>query len=162
MSENNLLSVVETIPNVKYSLFLENLEKPEFWESISPVKETKLEFQSKGFYTYKGKDRVIIEPITNMHYDFDFTGEIHYEAMSTTPEKGHMFHIEIKVKETNGIAKTKIRAKDTPQGLKVGIFLYHLEYVSDSVIPISKDAVLFAARYKIREGIEKIIKKFNK
>ena len=160
-SENAILSVIETIPGISFSKFNDNIERAQFWQSLSPIKDTTLQLIEKGKYTYHVKDSVVLEPITNFKYYMDFTGEIFYEPMTSTPEKGHAYHLIVKINETNGIAKARIRAKDTPQGLKVGIFIYELEYENKSGLPITRDMVLFATRYKLREGIDLIAKKLK-
>jgi hypothetical protein len=160
-TENALLSVIETIPKITFSRFRDNLENAQFWQSLSPVKDTTLELVDKGKYKYHVKDSILLEPITNLKYDMDFTGEIQYESMASTPEKGHAYHLIVKVNETNGIAKARIRAKDTPQGLKVGIFIYELEYENKSGLPITRDMVLFATRVKLREGIDIVSKRLK-
>lgn len=161
MSDNAILSVVETLSGIKWAIFSNNLDNAEFWKNLSPFKNTDLTLVQKGKYTYHIKDTVVLEPITNFTYDLDFTGEILYESMATTPDKGYAFLITVKINETDGIAKARVRVRDTPQGLKVGMFIFEMEYTNKSGLPITRDMVLFATRVKIREGMELVGKKLK-
>ncbi len=155
MGQNNVvLSVVEMLPNHKVEFFLQRLDQPDFWARHSPIKETKISMKEKGHYTFRIADQVVIEPVTQLKEEFDLSGDLYVTHKGIDGSKGHLFELKATLNEYESLVEARIRAKDTSKGIKVGIFVHTYEIEPNALLDIGRDAVLFAARQLLREGIQ--------
>jgi hypothetical protein len=94
--------------------------------------------------------------------DFKSEGIIKVIDSGNQGEKGYLWDIFVDVLEPKAKVEARIRAKNLKDSMKVGVYVYKLDFDQSLLKGMGRDVVIFASRFKIRELFDKIQKQFKK
>lgn len=153
-----VLSVVEELKGIKVADFMDRMYEPEFWYPLLPLKQKFIEKVEPFKFQFKMQDSVPLDITGTFKYDILAEGSIDViEHGFQGDEKGYLWELKVEVTKPEAYAEVKVRARDTKDSMKVGIYVYKWEFDLGKLDSrIGKDAVYFAGRFKIRETLEKI------
>ena len=104
-----------------------------------------------------------MDAMKTIPYDFNSEGTIIAEDMGPQGNKGRLWKITIDVKTPEQAhVEANLRVKDISGGLKVGLFVYKLDFDMGALelVPFGMDAILFAGRLYLREAMRQFEKKY--
>lgn len=161
MSEDKaFLTIVEEFKGIKLSQIVPNIFDPNFWLPFIPLKEKKLNLLENGKkFGFEVKDVIILDMLGTLKQELDAKGQIIIEDKGPQPNQAKMWEIYVKVENFDAEVWVRIRARDIPTGLKVGIYVYKLRYDWGLLKGFGEDAILFGTRTKLRESIDLFLKK---
>ncbi len=164
-----VLSVVEELKGINLEDFIEKIYDPEFWYSYIPLRKKKIETIPESQeeihkYTYEVEDTVYMDVTQTLKYDFSSNGKIEVIDKGNQGNKGHLWELDLDIEHPQSTISLNIRAKNVNQNLKVGFFIYRLDFDMGKLkdLPFGWDAIIFAGRMKLRELLKDFEKSFPK
>jgi hypothetical protein len=159
-----LLSVVEELKNLQISDFSPKMDDAAFWGSNLPISGTKLQNISPGEFSFETHEVFTMDQMGMIQARLDAVGSFHIEDKGEHDQKAHVWEISGKAKTELTEVKilVRLRAKNTGSHLKVGVYLYQLDFDLGILQGFGKDAIYFVARQKIRDFLMNIQMKMKK
>jgi hypothetical protein len=108
---------------------------------------------SKQIYEFTVNDQVRLDPTGNLTTKYQAEGSFSIREQSTSPTKGAKWSFKIDVKDPFSIVQGVIRARNLRDGLKLGVFIYQLNFEEEILDGYGRSAVMFAIRFYIRKMI---------
>jgi hypothetical protein len=162
MSESAILSIVEELKGLQLGKITQHMYDPTFWLPYIPLKNKTLEMvEPNKKYQFVVSDTIILDPTGTLRQEMNAKGEFTVKDLGDQGAKGSAWEIVLKIEEYKAEAIIRIRAKDVAGSLKVGIYLYKLEYDMGLLQGIGKDPILFAIRTKVRELMDDMQRKLK-
>jgi hypothetical protein len=155
-----ILTVVEELKGIQLRHF-SRMYDPDFWLPYIPLKNKKIELKGDKIFAFEVGDRVSLDPLNTIVKDFTAKGTMNVKEMGKQGDKGNLWEITAEIMDPQVNIEVRLRAKDLPNALKIGIFLTKLEFDLGLLDGLGKDAILFAARVKIRDMLQELQKKLK-
>jgi len=162
MSETAILSIVEELKGLQLGKITQQMYNPSFWLPYIPLKNKTLEeVEPKTKYRFAVSDTILLDPTGTLRQELNAKGDFIVKDLGDQGAKGSAWEITVKIEEYKAEAVIRIRAKDTPGALKVGVYLYKMEYDLGLLQGLGKEPILFAIRTKVRELMDEMQKKMK-
>jgi len=146
-----ILTVVEELKGFSMRALASRMYDPSFWLPYIPLaKKSFIQIHPKQ-YAFEIGDRFALDPLNTIVQDFQAKGTLSVQEGEPQGEKGSLWDLHFSIPEPQVLVQVRIRAKDLPNGIKVGIYVTQLKYDLGLLHGVGQDAILFAARVKIRD-----------
>jgi hypothetical protein len=155
-----VLTIVEELKGLKLSKF-DNMYDPNFWLPYIPLTQKSIERIGEKQYRFDVADKIALDPLGALVKDFRATGTLEVIDRGNQGDKGQLWEMKFTVTNPEVIVETRVRAKDVPNALKVGIYITRLDFDAGLMQGFGRDAIYFAARVKIRELLQSVQKKMS-
>ena len=150
--EKPILTIVEELKGLQMKNFTDRMYDPDFWLPFIPLKSKQItEIIPEQQYHFKVNDIIHWNPTGSLRKELDAEGDLFVNACGQQGNQGFLWEITVQVESLQAEVGIHLRVKDLPGALKVGIYIHKLEYYWGLLEGIGRDAVLFAARTKLRE-----------
>ena len=157
-----IFSVVDEFNGFQVSDFLDKIYNPEFWLPFLSLQSKKIEKIAPFQFKYKIQDNIPLDLTGLLKVDFKSEGTIKVIDSGIQGEKGYLWDIFVDVLEPKANVEARIRAKNLNNSMKVGVYVYKLDFDQSLLKGMGRDVIIFASRFKIRELFDKIQKQFKK
>jgi hypothetical protein len=157
-----VLSIIEELKDLSLQKFTNRMYDPNFWLPFIPLAHKKVEQQADKEYYFDVSDRISLDPTNTLIQDFKAKGILQVKDCGMQGDKGNLWELYYDVKDPKARIEVRVRVKDLPRSMKIGIFITRMDYDLGLLEGIGNDAVLFATRVKIREFLEILQKKMPK
>lgn len=154
-SSSPILSVVEHIQGQQLNLDDEEIYEPSFWIPYLPIKFPEFTRKNENTYSFHIQDTIKLDPTGTLSTNYDAKGDFSVSFIEQNHAKGAKWTFEINVETPKAIVKGAIRARNEKTGLKLGIFLYHLDSSDINSAEVAQDAIFFAIRLYLRKLLQK-------
>ena len=156
-----ILTVVEELKGLQIEDF-NDMYNPDFWLPFIPMRDKKLDLIADKTYHFKVVDTIKLDPLGAITKDFIGVGQVANTSHEDQGTKGQLWVLNFSLEKPLSKVEVRIRARNLPGALKVGIFVQKLEFDNNLLQGFGLDGVLFAARVKIRDLTRDIHKKLLK
>lgn len=161
-STSLIFSVVDEFKGFQVSDFLDKIYEPEFWLPFLSLQSKEIEKTAPFQFKFKIQDNVPLDLTGLLKVDFKSEGTIKVIDSGIQDEKGYLWDIFVDVLEPKAKVEARIRAKNLNKSMKVGVYVYKLDFDQALLKGMGREVVIFASRFKIRELFDKIQKQFKK
>ncbi len=156
-----LLTVVEHLPGHTLAKYITRIYDADFWKPLLPLRTPIFEKISPTSFHFRVDDQVILDPTGYLSSEFRGEGTIYVKDLGDQGEKGYLWEVKITLTlndlttPTNILAR--VRARDDPglQSLKLGIFVFELDYPHNLRNSLNQDTIFFGIRVYLREFLNK-------
>jgi hypothetical protein len=159
-----LLTVVEFLPGHTLSKYIARIYDVDFWKPLLPLHMPIFEKISPTSFKFQVDDQVILDPTGYLSREFRGEGTIEVTDLGEQGEKGYLWQVKITLildemtTLTNVLARVRARDDPSNHSLKVGIFLFKLDYPPNLQNSLSQDAIFFGIRVYLRQLLQKAAK----
>ena len=157
-----IFSVVDELKGLQVSDFLDKIYEPEFWLPLLSLQSKKIEKMAPFQFKYEIQDKIPLDLTGLLTVDFKSKGIIKVIESENQGEKGYLWDLFIDVSEPKAKVEARIRTKDLKNSMKVGVYVYKLDFDHSLLEGMGREVVIFASRFKIREMFEIFQKQFEK
>ena len=157
-----IFSVVDELKGLQVSDFLDKIYEPEFWLPLLSLQSKKIEKTAPFQFKYEIQDEIQLDLTGLLKVDFKSEGTIKVIDSGIQEEQGYLWDLYIDVLEPKAKVEARIRAKDLKNSMKVGVYVYKLDFDHALLEGMGRDVVIFASRFKIREMFDIFQKQFKK
>ena len=145
-----ILTVVESLQGQKLNLNEEEIYNPDFWRPYLPINASKFQKINENTFEFEINDQIQLDPTGTLNIKYFASGTFQFDLLEVTEEKGGRWAFQIHVNDPLADVSGIIRARNLDETLKIGIFIYTLEFDESSLIGYGTGAVMFAIRLYLR------------
>jgi len=150
-----ILSVVEAIPLGSLAFFKAKVADTKFWQGLIPLKTPVFDQIAPDITRFEIDDTIRLDAAGFLQQPLLAKGQISITDYGMQGAKGNLWSVKIDVLDPPATITARIRARELApdKALKVGIFVEQFQFDHRLLQGIGYDAVLFAVRLYLREGI---------
>lgn len=150
MAKKSIISIMREIQSSKNtSEIIDSLSNSEFWSQIIPMNEKTVEIRAPNVVFVRAADAINIDPMgVAGKVRIESSGEVIFEDKGED-NKGRFLDFYIRDNNLAERLEGRLRLRNTPNGFKIGIFVYDLE-MKENTFSLGKTAAEFVLRTKLR------------
>ena len=113
-------------------------------------------------YYIKGEEHIVTTPQQLTHPDTTGLYYFYWDSSNVLHFSTTVWDILVDVQEPKAKIEARIRAKNLKNSMKVGVYVYKIDFDQALLKGMGREVVIFASRFKIRELFDKIQKQLKK